>query len=406
MAIETEVTIEKWIYGGDALSRIEGRVALTPFVLPGELVRVESEQEKAGLLRMRPLEVLSKSAERADPPCPYFYRCGGCQYQHAGYEFQVAQKAAILREQLRRVGKIDYAGPIETITGPPLGYRNRSQFHIERRRIGYFAESSHHLVPIERCPISSPKLNEALTALLEMVRDRRFPDFIRVIELFTNETDVLVNVLSSQRPVARRFFEWCAGRIPGASRGSLDYEVGGDRFQVSHNSFFQVNRFLLDQLVAEAIRGAEGTTALDLYAGVGLFSLPLARRFAKVTAVEAAKSAARDLSVNADRAGVTVQVSQSNVERYLPGVTEPPDFVLADPPRPGLGKRVVVEILRLQPRRLTIVSCDPSTLSRDLAQLTNGGYTLDRLVMVDLFPQTYHLEAIAHLSPLGRGARS
>ena len=389
--------VEKWIYGGDALSRVDGRVVLTPYVLPGETARVETETERAGLVRTRLVEVLSSSAERQDPPCPYFGECGGCHYQHGKYEFQVQQKAAIVREQLKRVGRIDYEGEIGAISGPPLGYRNRSQFHIDNGRIGYFADGTHRLVPIDHCPISSPKINEALAAIVPMLGDRRFPGFIRVIELFTDETNILLNVLDSARPVARRFFEWAAQEIPGLVRGALDYPVGSDVYQVSHNSFFQVNRFLLSDLVDAGIGDAAGAVALDLYSGVGLFSLQLARRFRTVTAVESAASAIHDLRTNAERAGLSIRAVQSNVERFLPQVLEQPDFVLADPPRAGLGKKVTAELLRLMPPRIHIVACDPSTLARDLAALVGGGYRIEKLIMVDLFPQTYHVETIAHL---------
>jgi 23S rRNA (uracil1939-C5)-methyltransferase len=391
------VHVEKWIYGGDALSRVDGRVVLTPFVLPGETARVEVEAERSGLVRTRLLEVISPSPDRQPPPCPYFGECGGCHYQHGRYEFQVEQKAAIVREQLRRVGHIEYGGDIGTITGPPLGYRNRSQIHVKSGRIGYFADGTHRLVPIDHCPISSPKINDALAALVRMLGDRRFPEFINVVELFTDEAKVLLNVLDSARPVARRFFDWAGQEIPDLARGSIDYAVGSDLFQVSHNSFFQVNRFLLGDLVEAGVGHAAGAVALDLYSGVGLFSLQIARRFRSVTAVESAASAIHDLNTNAGRAGLSIRTVHSSVERFLPQVLEQPDLVLADPPRAGLGKKVTAELLRLRPARIHIIACDPSTLARDLSALVRGGYGIEKLIMVDLFPQTYHVETVAHL---------
>ncbi len=253
------------------------------------------------------------------------------------------------------------------------------------------------MVAIDHCPISSPKINEALGSLLGMTRDRRWPKFLRSIELFTNERDVMVNIIQSDQPMSKRFFEWCAESIPGAQRGSLEYEAGGQLFQVSHNSFFQVNRFLVDRLVDTATGNLSGATALDLYAGVGLFSLALAKRFERVLAVESGSGAARDLKQNAERAAVKIDVIQANVEAFLPSVKEPPELVLADPPRSGLGKTVTAELVRLKPARIVVVSCDPATLARDMGSLLSGGYRIERLVLVDLFPQTYHLEAIACL---------
>jgi 23S rRNA (uracil1939-C5)-methyltransferase len=325
-----------------------------------------------------------------------FTRCGGCHYQHAPYEFQVARKVDILREQLRRVGKIDYPGEIGVISGPPLGYRNRAQFHVERGRIGYRAARSHSLVPLAGdCPISSPRLNQALAAMRERLQDSRWPQFVHSIELFTNETDVQVNIAEADRPVARSFYEWCESTV------ALDYATSLGTFRVSPRSFFQVNRFLVEPLVEAAMAGSGGETALDLYAGVGLFALPLARRFRTVTAVESSSSAARDLEVNAERAGLSIRVEQSRVEDFLSNAVSSsgerkPDFVLADPPRAGLGKDVVAQLAKLAPPQLTIVSCDPATLARDLAALPD--YAIERMTMVDLFPQTYHLETIAQLA--------
>ncbi len=387
-APEATVIVDKWVYGGEGLARVDGRVVLTPFVLPGEKVRVEIGEG----VNARLLEVIEPSPDRVKPPCPLFARCGGCHYQHAPYEFQLARKVEILREQLRRVGKIEYSGEIETISGPPLGYRNRVQVHIlsssrAGRRLGYLARRSHKLVPLtEDCPVASPRLNQALAAMRERLHDARFPRFVRSLELFTNETDVQVNVIETAQPLRRDFFDWCE------SVNTLDYPTALGTFRVGPKSFFQVNRFLVEKLVTAALDGSEGSTALDLYAGVGLFAIPMARRFASVTAVEAGSSAVRDLEFTAAGA---LRVEHSRVEDYVARLETTPDFILADPPRAGLGKEVVAHLNRLAPPRLTIVSCDPATLARDLAALP--GYTIDRLTLVDLFPQTYHIETVARL---------
>lgn len=392
------VTIEKLVYGGRGLARIGGRVVLAPFVLPGETVRLRVE-EKA--LEAALAEVVTPAAGRIEPRCPFFYRCGGCQYQHFDYEMELEQKREILREVLRRVGKLEAPEEIRVISGPPWEYRNRAQLHLAGGEIGYFTHGSRRLVPVDRCPISSPKINEALAALRGMLADRRFPRFVRSIELFTNEAEVQLNVLESSQAVARRFFDWCAERIPGFNMLAIEYAVRDVLYRVRHRSFFQVNRFLIDQMVDCAMEGAEGGTALDLYAGVGLFSLALARHFSAVTAVETSASAASDLEFNAGRAGLAVSVRQQAAEAFLESLDEAPDFVLADPPRAGLGKRAVKELLRLGPPRLTIVSCDPATLARDLGALTAGGYRIDQLTLIDLFPRTFHIETVARLGRAG-----
>jgi 23S rRNA (uracil1939-C5)-methyltransferase len=390
-----DVTVEKLVYGGDGLGRVEGRVVLAPYVLPGERIRAEAAQEKPGLVRARLLEVLEAAPGRVPPPCAYFGRCGGCHYQHAPYELQLAAKRAILVEELQRLGKIEPPAEIEVIAGEPWGYRNRALFHIEGRRLGYRKARSHKLCAIDGCPISSPKVNETIGALNEMLRDSRWPLFLRSLEIFTDEEQVQLNVVDTDRPVARRFFDWCAEKISGLVPGALDYR---GRYRVGANSFFQVNRFLEDRLVAAAVAGAQGETALDLYAGVGLFAMALAETFHEVTAVEAGSTAVHDLQFNAERAGLAnLRAERNTTEAYLETLERAPDCVLLDPPRVGLGKAVVQRLSELRPPNVILVSCDPATLARDLAGLLAAGYQIERMSLVDLFPQTYHLETVVRL---------
>ncbi len=383
------------MYGGEGLARLDGRVVFTPFVLPGERILAQARQEKPGLVRAQALEVLAPAPERVTAPCPYFSRCGGCHYQHAPYEFQLAAKRTILIEELRRLGKFQPPAEIDIISAEPWAYRNRAQFHVEENRLGYRESRSHTLVPIDHCPISSPRVNQAIGALVSMQRDPRWPRFVRSIEVFTDEQQVQINVLETDRPVARRFFDWCVETIPGVVTGALDYE---GRYRVSSNSFFQVNRFLHNRLVETALDGLEGETALDLYAGVGLFTLPLAGRFHRVMAVEAGGGAVRDLQFNGERAGLAnLKTEQRTAEEFLATLKKPPELMLLDPPRAGLGKVVVGRLLALRPPKIQVVACDPSTLARDLAALLAGGYSIERMTLVDLFPQTFHLETVVRL---------
>lgn len=391
-----ELTIEKLVYGGEGLGRVEGQVVFAPYVLPGERVVVERKSGKGGLVRTALREVLATAEGRVNAPCPYFGRCGGCHYQHAEYKLQIEAKLAILRETLRRVGKIEAPEEIAIVSGEPWGYRNRSQFHVAGTKIGYLEAQSHTLCPITQCPISSPRVNDALSALLQMTRDARWPRFVRSVEVFTNGIETQLNV-QADRPVAKRFFEWCAEAVPGFVSGPLDYPAAGFKYRVGGESFFQVNRFLIDGLVQTAIGDAGGSWAVDLYAGVGLFSLPLAKRFARVTAVESGASSVRDLRFNADRAEVTVEASRNATDEFLRGLKAAPDFVLADPPRTGLGRAVVARLAAIKPGRITIVACDPATLARDLPGLLAAGYRMERLTMVDLFPQTFHVETVVEL---------
>jgi 23S rRNA (uracil1939-C5)-methyltransferase len=394
-----EVKIEKWVYGGAGLARTAEGVTLVPFVMPGEKVKLEGARRRAGVMEARAAEIVEKSPDRIEPACAVFGRCGGCHYQMAPYGFQIDAKLAILREVLERVGRLKAPEEIRVVQGEPWGYRNRSQFHFGHHTLGYKMAGSEKVVDVAECPISAPAVNAALKALRAARRDRRFPRFLKQVELFTNGERTMVNVLDTEqgRGVSKGFFAWLAERIPGAADGEIFYEACGERFRVSHRSFFQVNRFLIGPLVECALEGAEGEEALDLYAGVGLFTVPLARRIARVTGVESDGSAARDLEFNLAAAGVTAEARRLQAEQYLEDLTTRPDFVLADPPRAGLGKRVVKELIRLRPPRMNIVSCDPATLARDLAALCAAGYEMEGLVLIDLFPQTYHMETVARL---------
>jgi 23S rRNA (uracil1939-C5)-methyltransferase len=395
--------IEKLVYGGDGLARHDGQVVLTPFVLPDEVAEVGTRRVKGDLLRGSLTSLVEPSPYRVQPACEYFANCGGCHYQHASYEYQLEQKQAILRETLRRLGGFDYEAEIQTISGEPWGYRNRIQLHFDHRlKMGFRRAESHSLCPMKHCPISSPKLNEVIAILNKAVARREWPDFIRTLEVFTNETDVQLHVVESNRPVAARFFTWCGEILPGFVPGALDYSAAGHRFRISRGSFFQVNRYLVDALVEEVVgkdqgEAAKGKTAVDLYAGVGLFSLPLASRFERVVAVERGGTATRDLEWNVAQLKSNVEAVQSATEDYLRGVTETPDRIMADPPRAGLGKEATEELLRIEASRLVIVSCDPATLARDL-KLLQTKYSIDRMTLVDLFPQTFHFETVAHLS--------
>ena len=388
--------MEKLVYGGDGLARLDGRVVFAPFVLPGERILARAEREKPGMVRARMLEVLQAAPDRVAAPCPVFGRCGGCHYQHAPYEYQLLAKRTILVEALQRLGKLEAPAEIPIVAAEPFGYRNRVQLHVEENRIGYREGRSHKLCAVGACPVGSPKINQAIAALTQMTRDGRWPRFIRSLEVFTDEREVQINVLETDRPVARRFFDWCGTVIPGLVEGALDYR---GEFRVSSNSFFQVNRLLIDQLVAAATEGAEGDTALDLYAGVGLLSMPLARSFREVMAVESGAGAVRDLQFNAARAGLSnLRAISQTAEEHLAQLEKAPDFIVLDPPRTGLGKAVVGRLIDLRPRQIAIVACDPATLARDLACLVAAGYRIDRMTLVDLFPQTYHLETVVRLA--------
>lgn len=392
----TTVRIEKLVYGGEGLGRIDGQVVLVPFVLPREEVSMNASRVKNGLLRGSVLRILESAPERIVPRCEYFGVCGGCHYQHAEYAFQLEQKCQILRETLRRVGGINYDDEIPAISGDPWFYRNRIQLHFAKGALGFHKAGSHDLCGIDHCYISSPTLVEVIAALRQAVTRPEWPDFLQSVELFTNETDVQLTVVDSTRPVAARFFDWCRSFLPSLTGEPINYSTAGHCFQIGRRSFFQVNRHLIDALVEEVIGSASGSAAVDLYAGVGLFSVPLSTRFQQVTAVERGRSAFDDLERNATQANGNLEAVRAAAEEFLAKLENTPDLIVADPPRAGLNHVITGELLRLKPANLTLVSCDPTTMARDLKKLLTA-YHVERLTLIDLFPQTYHFETVVHL---------
>jgi 23S rRNA (uracil1939-C5)-methyltransferase len=394
-----EVEIEKLVYGGDGLARLNGQVVLTPYVLPGEKISLTPERIKVGLLKGTRVQILQASTGRIEPRCEYFMACGGCHLQQAGYEFQLGQKQSILRETLRRIAGLEYAEDIALVSGEPWAYRNRVQLHFKAGTCGFHKAGSHAIQGVSHCEISAPLLNEAIGKIRQAAKKQEWPDFLRSLELFTNGSEIQVNVLESNRPVAARFFTWLKELIPAVAAGAIAYEAAGERFRISGGSFFQTNRFLIDPLVNEVLGEERGEEAVDLYAGVGLFTLPMAKRFQRVQAVERGATALRDLEFNASTASLAnVSAHRVSAEEFLQQMRAAPEWIVADPPRAGLGSEATAELLRLKPRRLTIVSCDPTTLARDLKKLLAGGFRIRRMSLVDLFPQTYHFETVVRLN--------
>ncbi len=380
------------------MARLDGQVMFVPFVLPGEKVEVTAERVKKGLLRGASTQILQNSPERIVPRCEYFADCGGCHLQQAGHLYQVQQKLAILRETLQRLGGLNYEREILSLSGEPWNYRNRVQVHFLDGKSGFHRAGSHDIRSISHCEISSPLLNETIAKLQGAVRQNEWPNFLRSLEIFSNESQIQLTVLDTNRPVAARFFDWTKTFLPPQVDGALEYQALGYNFRISRGSFFQVNRFLIDALVNATLGDVSGEHAVDLYAGVGLFTLPLAKRFKTVDAVERGGPAFHDLEWNAMQAGASnIRSRRGSAEEFLPRNESKPDLVIADPPRSGLGVTVTAELLRILPPQLTIVSCDPSTLARDLRKLLAGGYAVEKITLVDLFPQTFHFETLVHL---------
>lgn len=415
----------KLVYGGDALGYHAGRTVLAPLVLPGERAEVEEIRTQKGVVHARPLRIIDPSPERVEAPCPYFGRCGGCQYQHLALASQTAAKQEILRETLRRLGRVNWDGEIPAHSGPAWNYRNQAQLKVGKAQdsgpeLGFFAAESNRLIPIDRCPILSPRLN----ALLAELRSEAWAAALglcREVEILADDRDVKVMLtLRGTWDVqeAEVLARVCLGKLPDvvtvaidAGRGTrvfgeqhLTYQVGEFAYRVSPTAFFQSSRFLLPELVTSVTHEESSAVAIDLFAGVGLFTLPLARRFGQVIAVESHPQAAADLAANAGGAtgGKIRAVTETTFDFLRRCAQREPDLVVMDPPRAGVGVASLELLAALRPKRLCYVSCSPPTLARDLSFLVQHGYRLDALEMFDFFPQTYHIESLARLSRIGR----
>src|ERR1700680_3109869 len=430
MSDELRISIEKLVYGGDGLAHADGNTVFVPYVLPGEEVRAAAKSKRKKLVWAQLLEVTSASAQREGARCPHFQTCGGCHYQHISAAEQLRLKKEILRETLARLVGIQWSGEIQEHSAEPYGYRNRAQWAVRDanpRAIGYFLPESSVIVPIDECPVLSPLLAKTFGQLQELARSNRLPERALEIEAFADSADekISLNVAFERFPkpakeLAAAFREPLPqleslllaeegkDRFELTGPGYLFQEAGGFRYRVSHLSFFQVNRFLVEDLLQTVVAGAKGETALDLYAGVGFFTLPLTRAFNRVVSVDANLAATRDLQVNAESAGLTVISHSEHVEEFLRKTNERPDFVVLDPPRSGLGAEAAAKLAELGAAEIVYLSCDPSTLARDLAVLTGSKKSGDAAIastryeivdmhLFDLFPQTYHIETLVRL---------
>ncbi len=469
-----QLTIEKLIYGGDGLTRLpadehgRGKTVFVPFVLPGELIEATVVEGRPGFARAKIDRVLTPSPERAEPGCTYFTRCGGCHYQHIDYAAQLRYKTEILRETLRRTAKFELQDDIIVHAAEPWGYRNRTRLHVLHQpefALGYFQYGSHALLPIESCPISSPLINRAITAVWTIGRRKRVvPETLHGLQFFTSHDDTRLLVelyvrpevdfnrrpspagskgasVSSQPPAdtspdiganakAMQTFAaqvgsfvpeltgvvvFAASPVEDESRqrapltsmhsepslvigeNALIYHAAGQDYRVSGGSFFQTNRYLIDKLVEVVVGERKGRAAVDLYAGAGLFTSHFARNFDQVIAVEASLHSFIDLRNNVPH---NVKCLSLTTEKFLAerGAKLAPDRVVLDPPRAGLGEKAAKALCRMSASHVTYVSCDPATLSRDLRVLLESGFRVEQTHLVDMFPQTYHMETVMHLA--------
>ncbi|MDQ3755532.1 MAG: class I SAM-dependent RNA methyltransferase [Acidobacteriota bacterium] len=384
-----EVEIERIVPGGAGLAHAGGKTIFIMLAAPGDRLRVRVDGLKGKVAFASIVEVIAAGPQRSEPPCPYFGRCGGCDFQQLTYEAQLQAKAEIIRDCLRRIARLD---PPETISITPSPtvwrYRSRARWQHDplKQQLGYYELASHRVCDVEECPVVLPEVQAVLSRLREGLRAGTLPAEVTEFQAVAGDEGVSVQPPDNQL---------------GASEQSR--AIGGERYRFDADCFFQINHALLEPLVAEALKGVTGgERAVDLYCGVGLFTLPLARRFARLVGVEGSVRACRFARRNLADANLTnARIINARAGAWLKREASriaPANFVLLDPPRAGAEPETLDGIISLHPRHISYVSCDPATLARDLKQLTTAGFKIDSITAFDLFPQTHHVETVVHLA--------
>ena len=429
----SQVTVERMIPGGKGIAFLEKKAVFLPLVVPGDRIRIRQAADRGSYLEVLDSELVQASPDRQQPPCPYFGRCGGCDFQQMNPRRQLDSKAEILTDALHHVGRIRGAESRIVLNPSPVTvYRNRLQLRVLSRngRVswGFFERASHRVVEIDRCRIATDALWAILPDLQSFLECSSMTlACLTEVEIFQgDEQESLIDLklkpgaaklsLFKEDLLAGRF-DWGSWRVSlYLSRsqkrtlrvlgpGFVHKTVGEWKFRVSRGSFFQVNDFMLEVLSQQATQGPGGSRALDLFCGVGFFTLPLATKFDLVWAVDQNAAAILDIESNA-RANRcrNCRIFHRDLDTFLRDRRrdlEELDLVLLDPPRSGIPKTTVGRVADLKASRVVYVSCDPSTLARDLAMFLGRGYAVESLEIVDLFPQSHHLETIARLKRIG-----
>ncbi len=427
-AAPLELTIEKLVTGGEGLARLDGQAVFVPRTAVGDHVRAKIIEKRKGFIRAEVTELVTPGPGRREAPCPHYGDCGGCDLQHLDDEHQRSAKVAIVLDCFQRLGKMDLS---ELITGPEpgpnLGYRNRIRLVASPSGpYGLLRRGSHDVVPLTECAIMPPRFNHDILPWLRMLPpvdqivirlDGSQGDDSRwLISLYGPPTRLkimkkMIGALGEGEAPAPGCVGLMFNNLPLWGRNYLLHQVSGHTFRAGAQNFFQGNLQVTAQAVA-TIRtwigelkeqGTLGSQLGDLFCGVGLFSLTLADLFEKIVAIDTDAAACRDAQNNVHRdeaARGKVSVHTGPLAKVLSElVTKDPEawqqsLCVVDPPRRGLEKEGIAALLKATPRHILYMSCDPATLARDTARLKEAGYELLHLQVMDMFPQTAHIESL------------
>ncbi|MBN1679417.1 MAG: class I SAM-dependent RNA methyltransferase [Anaerolineae bacterium] len=404
-----ELELDEMVHGGNALGRHAGRAIFVPYTIPGERIIARIVDDRKRYAFAEGVTLLEPSPVRVSPRCPHFGpgRCGGCHFQHINENDQPVFKRDVVVDQLMRIGGFDDPPVLPTIPSPDAwSYRHHATFHVnEAGRLCFVGTDNDTLIPIDECHIIHPDLLDLFAELnfedvpeVNRARLQTGSDGDRMVILST--TDDLPPELLVDLPVSVNFLLSDNEPVNLIGASHVNYHVHGRRFRVTAGGFFQVNlpqaETLVD-LVLERLDLRGDETVLDLYAGVGLFTAFIAERASLVTSIESYPPAVTDADVNlADFDDI--DLIEGTVEGVLPELEGPYDAAVLDPPRTGLDRRALDALIDHAPPRIVYVSCEPSTLARDAKRLAAKGYRLVDVQPVDMFPQTFHIECVAHFT--------
>lgn len=405
-------------HGGSVIGRYEGRAIFVPYGIPGEQIRARIVQDKGRFAIAEVVEVLAKSQDRVQPPCPYFGegKCGGCQFQQIDYTKQINLKQQIVKDQLARLGGLPDVTVHPTIASPDAyGYRSHATFHVAPNgHLGFIKTDHRTVLPIDDCLLLSPALHPSF----EAAKTQRFATGTRIRFQAGTESqpihfpmgtliDDVAEPLADKpnqhsSPKSKRSHSGSSANVTSEklSNDAVYYKIKDRTFRCSAGSFFQVNlpqaEKLVD-LVLERLNLQGNEHILDLYSGVGLFTAFIAVQAAQVSAVELFEPAIEDAQVNLDDY-TNIELYVGKIESVLPRLGYNYEAAVIDPPRSGMDAPALDALINIQPKQIVYVSCDPATLARDAKRLTASGYTLRDVQPVDMFPQTYHIECVAHFT--------
>jgi 23S rRNA (uracil1939-C5)-methyltransferase len=376
---------------GEAIARHEGKVVFVPFGIPGEVVQAQINHSRRSYARAQLLQIIQPAPDRVTPPCAYFGACGGCEWQHIQYDAQLKFKTQAVIEQLVRIGKF-HEPPVRACISSAYSYqyRNHTQFVISANgKPGYYIAASNQIIEVTDCPILQPGLNELLSALIERTQhgaDSHGHELHLRTGVNTGESIAFIQATDGS-------IDMLAGNPP------LHEQIDTCGYSISPESFFQVNTHIAQLLVNEIINDLELTGnehVLDLYSGVGLFTVPICQKAQSVIAVEISSSATRDARLNLkEHSNCTLindDVALALSRREVTGETW--SSIVIDPPRAGVQFEALRKIILLRAPRIIYVACDTATLARDAHILSNAGYAIHKVQPFDMFPQTHHVETV------------